>query len=103
MRVSASGEAVAPLVSEESAVPEELAAALEKEPALKTAFDALTPGRRKAYLMYFGEAAQAKTRTARIEKARDRILCGKGLNDCVCGLSKRMPGCDGAHKALKGT
>lgn len=101
VRVSASGEKVAPQAPEEIAVPEELTAAFAKEPALKVAFDALTPGRRKAYLQHFGDSAQAKTRTARIEKARDRILCGKGLNDCVCGLSKRMPGCDGSHKALK--
>lgn len=103
VRVSASGETVAPLAAEDVPVPEELTAAFEQEPALKTAFEALTPGRRKAYLLHFGEAAQAKTRIARLEKARDRILCGKGLNDCVCGLSKRMPGCDGSHKALKGT
>lgn len=102
-RVSASGETVAPQAPEEVPVPEELTAAFEKEPALKAAFEALTPGRRKAYLQHFGDSAQAKTRTGRVEKARERILCGKGLNDCVCGLSKRMPSCDGAHKALKGT
>jgi len=103
VRVSASGETVAPLAVEELPVPEELVAALEKDAELKAAFEALTPGRRKAYLVHFGDSSQAKTRQGRIEKARDRILCGKGLNDCVCGLSKRMPGCDGSHKALKGT
>jgi uncharacterized protein YdeI (YjbR/CyaY-like superfamily) len=48
---------------------------------LKTAFHALTPGRQRAYLLYFSSAKQSKTREARIEKCRPQILSGKGLND----------------------
>lgn len=49
--------------------------------ALKTAFEALTPGRQRAYLLYFSSAKQAKTREARIEKYIPKILEGKGLDD----------------------
>ena len=48
----------------------------------------------------FTEAKQAKTREARIEKYTPKILDGKGMTDCTCGLSKRMPNCDGSHKQL---
>lgn len=81
-------------------VPEELIAQFEKNEDLKSAFEKLTPGRQKAYLLHFSEAKQASTRTARIEKYIPRILNGKGFTDCVCGLSKRMPSCDGSHKQL---
>jgi uncharacterized protein YdeI (YjbR/CyaY-like superfamily) len=50
-------------------------------PALKTAFDALTPGRQRAYLLYFSAPKQSKTREARVEKCVQQILNGKGLND----------------------
>ncbi|GAT34361.1 hypothetical protein TSACC_22786 [Terrimicrobium sacchariphilum] len=63
------------------AVPEELTAMMKKEPALKEAFAALTPGRQRGYLLYFAGAKQSATRTARIEKCRDQILAGKGLRD----------------------
>ena len=79
---------------------EELQIALDKNPALKTAFNALTPGRQRAYNLYFSEAKQSKTRETRIEKYIPRILNGKGINDCICGLSKKMPSCDGSHKYI---
>ena len=82
-------------------IPDELLAAFEKDEKLKQAFQSLTPGRRRAYYLYFGGAKQSKTRASRIEKFRDRILNGKGFHDCVCGLSKRMPSCDGSHKKLE--
>ena len=78
----------------------ELQMALDKNPALKTAFNALTPGRQRAYNLYFSEAKQPKTRETRIEKYTQRILDRKGINDCICGLSKKMPGCDGSHKFI---
>ena len=78
----------------------ELQMALDKNPVLKTAFNALTPGRQRAYNLYFSEAKQPKTRETRIEKYTQRILDGKGFNDCICGLSKKMPGCDGSHKFI---
>jgi len=80
------------------AVPEELTQQFEEFPPLKAAFEALTPGRQKAYLIYFSEAKQSATRLQRIEKMTERILRGKGLTDCICGLSHRMPNCDGTHK-----
>ncbi|WP_144996202.1 DUF1801 domain-containing protein [Polystyrenella longa] len=81
--------------------PEELLAELDESPELKIAFESLTPGRQRAYLMFFNAAKQSKTKTARIEKYRERILDGKGINDCTCGLSQKMPQCDGSHNSLK--
>jgi uncharacterized protein YdeI (YjbR/CyaY-like superfamily) len=62
-------------------VPEELRERLEAEPELRAAFEALTPGRRRAYLLHFGSAKQSKTRAARVEASAARILAGKGLDD----------------------
>lgn len=62
-------------------MPEEFQIVLEEMPELKTAFYKLTPGRQKAYLLYFSTAKQAKTREARIEKYIEKILDGKGLDD----------------------
>lgn len=62
-------------------VPEEFQTKLNELPELKKAFDALTPGRQKAYLLYFSSAKQAKTRESRVSKCMQRILNGKGLND----------------------
>jgi uncharacterized protein YdeI (YjbR/CyaY-like superfamily) len=61
--------------------PEELQDKFNTSPALKKAFDALTPGRQRGYILYFGAAKQAKTRTARVEKEGLRILAGLGLDD----------------------
>ena len=62
-------------------IPEELQRKFDEHPALKTAFDALTPGRQRGYLLYFSDAKQSKTRTSRVEKHMQRILDGKGLHD----------------------
>jgi len=62
-------------------IPEELQRKLDETPALKTAFEALTPGRQRAYLMHFTQPKQSKTREARIEKSIPQILDGKGLDD----------------------
>jgi len=62
-------------------VPEEFQTKLNKNTALKTAFKALTPGRQRAYLLYFAAPKQSKTREARIEKSIPQIFDGKGLND----------------------
>ncbi len=86
---------------EDYQIPEELQQKFDEVPALKTAFEALTPGRQKAYIYYFSQAKQSKTRTSRIEKNMERILAGKGLNDCICGLSKKQPNCDGSHKYIQ--
>ncbi|MBW8888032.1 MAG: YdeI/OmpD-associated family protein [Fibrobacteres bacterium] len=65
----------------EYAVPAEFRNRLEKDPALKRAFEALTPGRQRGYLLHFSAPKQSQTREARIEKCEDRILDGMGLND----------------------
>ncbi len=80
---------------------EELQQRLNEFPELKSAFLKLTPGRRRAYNMFFSAAKHSKTRMDRIEKYTQRILNGKGMNDCVCGHSKRMPSCDGSHKLFQ--
>lgn len=81
-------------------LPEEFQIQLNKNSNLKKAFESLTPGRQRAYLLYFSAPKQSKTIVSRIEAYTQRILNGKGLTDCVCGLSKRMPSCDGSHKLL---
>lgn len=65
----------------EFAVAEEFQSKLAKIPALKTAFEALTPGRQRAYLLHFSAPKQSKTREARVEKCMPLIMSGKGLND----------------------
>lgn len=62
-------------------IPDEFQDQLDEMPALKTSFDALTPGRQRADLLYFSAPKQFKTRQARIEKWMQPILAGKGLND----------------------
>jgi uncharacterized protein YdeI (YjbR/CyaY-like superfamily) len=62
-------------------VPEELQNKLDKIPALKTAFYALTPGRQRGYILYFSQPKQSKTRESRIEKCVPQILNGEGLNE----------------------
>ena len=62
-------------------MPVEFAAKLKAMPALKKAFNALTPGRQRGYLLHFGSAKQPATREARIGKHVERILAGKGLDD----------------------
>jgi uncharacterized protein YdeI (YjbR/CyaY-like superfamily) len=62
-------------------IPEEFQKKLDKMPALKTAFETLSPGRQRAYLFYFSQPKQSRTRESRIEKSMQQILNGKGLND----------------------
>lgn len=65
----------------ELALVKELTTRLEQDPALKAAFEALTPGRQREYNLYFSGAKQAKTRLARVDKHVQRILDGKGFRD----------------------
>ena len=62
-------------------LPEELTRILKKDPRLAKAFDSLTPGRQRAYVLHFTGAKQSQTRTARIEKCIPKILAGLGFND----------------------
>ena len=65
----------------EYTIPEELQKKLDKIPKLKTAFEALTPGRQRAYMFHISAPKQPKTRESRVDKCMQRILDGKGLND----------------------
>ncbi|WP_226535870.1 YdeI/OmpD-associated family protein [Fictibacillus halophilus] len=66
---------------EEYQIPDELQSKFDDTPALKPAFEALTPGRQRAYILYFSKPKQSKTRVSRVEKYMQQILDGKGLND----------------------
>ena len=61
--------------------PAELVDRLDADDALRTAFEALTPGRRRSWVLHVSQAKQSKTRVSRIDKAAEKILAGKGLND----------------------
>jgi uncharacterized protein YdeI (YjbR/CyaY-like superfamily) len=62
-------------------VPEELQKKFDEMPALKTAFEALTPGRQRGYMFHISAPKQSQTRASRVEKCMQQILNGKGLND----------------------
>ena len=80
-KVEEAGLKVALKKTSDFSIPEEFKKKLEKNRALKTAFDSLTPGRQRAYIFYFASAKQSKTRESRIEKYEEKILEGKGLDD----------------------
>ncbi|MEO5977215.1 MAG: DUF1801 domain-containing protein [Chryseolinea sp.] len=67
--------------TKEFSVPEEFQKQLDKNRVLKSAFDSLTPGRQRGYLLYFAAPKQSKTRESRIEKSTPAIIEGKGIND----------------------
>jgi uncharacterized protein YdeI (YjbR/CyaY-like superfamily) len=81
-------------------IPEELSAVLDTDEEYRNAFMSLTTGRQRAYLMHFTATKVPDTRIARINRFRPRIIAGKGMTDCICGLSKKRPGCDGSHREL---
>ncbi|MFC4162524.1 YdeI family protein [Epilithonimonas zeae] len=66
---------------EATQIPEEFQVKLNENPELKSAFESLTPGRQRAYLIHFSTPKQSKTRESRIEKSIPNILYGKGMND----------------------
>lgn len=80
--------------------PNEFNAIFRDDELYKIAFEALTTGRQRAYAMFVSAAKNEQTRFDRVAKFRQRILDGYGMNDCTCGLSRRMPNCDGSHKQL---
>ncbi|KAB7671278.1 YdeI/OmpD-associated family protein [Bacillus sp. B1-b2] len=65
----------------ENTIPEELQTKFEENPDFQVAFEALTPGRQRAYIFHFSQAKQAKTRISRIEKNMENIFAGKGFNE----------------------
>jgi len=79
--VEKTGAKIAFKATTEFAMPEEFRVALENDDVLKTAFEALTPGRQRGYLLHFSSAKQAATRQSRIEKCIPQIMDGLGLND----------------------
>lgn len=79
--VETSGRKVVLKQTKEFSMPAEFATRLKASPPLKQAFDALTPGRQRAYLLHFSSATQSATRAARVERNEARILEGKGLQD----------------------
>ena len=81
IRVEMTGLKVSLKKTSEFKMPEEFVKKLKEVPVLKAAFEKLTPGRQRAYILYFSVAKQSKTRESRIEKCMDKILDGKGLND----------------------
>lgn len=81
VEIEKAGVQVAFKPTKEFDIPEEFQQKLDDHPGLKQAFESLTPGRQRAYLLYFSSATQSKTRAARVEKSIEPILAGKGLND----------------------
>jgi uncharacterized protein YdeI (YjbR/CyaY-like superfamily) len=81
VEVERSGVKVPMKETKDFKMPVELKSALDGSKALKKAFEALTPGRQRAYMLFIGQAKQAKTREARVEKYVEKILDGKGLDD----------------------
>ena len=81
VEVEESGAKVAFKKTKEYPIPEELSAKFLEMPALKDAFEVLTPGRQRAYLLHFSQPKQTKTRESRIEKCVEQILAGKGVNE----------------------
>ncbi len=80
-QVEMAGLKVALKKTVEFKMPEEFALKLKASPALKKAFQALTPGRQRGYLLHFSSAKQSATRVARIERNVERIMAGRGLDD----------------------
>ena len=101
IQIEQKGIPLQPTESPAGIFPEEWASRLAATPALAKAFNQLTPGRQRAYHIYFSAPQQVATRERRIDKMVPLILSGKGINDCTCGLSKKMPYCDGSHKLLR--
>ncbi|EMJ97177.1 MULTISPECIES: YdeI family protein [unclassified Leptospira] len=81
IEVEKSGQKVNFKKTKEFDMPEEFLSKLEESPDLRSAFESLTPGRQRGYLLHFSSAKQSKTREARIEKYIPHILKGKGLDD----------------------
>ena len=81
-------------------LPVELQLQLDANASLREAFAGLTPGRQRMYAIYIASAKQATTRHSRAQQHIPKILAGLGMGDCSCGLSKRMPHCDGSHRVL---
>ena len=103
IKISSNGIKVEKFSASQLQIPIELKDMMESNLLFAEAFNKLSLGRKRGYCMFFSAAKQTQTRIERINKYENRILSGKGLNDCVCGLSKKMHQCDGSHKLAKQT
>ena len=95
-----SGVKVAPEHKHVWEIPTAFNSVFDNDEPYKLAFEALTAGRQRAYVMFVAAAKNEQTRIDHVTKFRQRILDGYGMHDCTCGLSRRMPTCDGSHKQL---
>ncbi len=82
-------------------LPTELVQRFDEVDGLREAWERLTPGRQRGFVLHISGAKQSTTRFARVDKHTSRILNGMGMHDCVCGRSARMPRCDGSHSKPK--
>lgn len=78
-------------------LPDELIERFDQVDGLEDAFHDLTPGRQRGFVLHINGAKKSSTRSSRVDGHVDRILAGKGIHDCVCGKSARLPRCDGSH------
>ncbi|MCF8262362.1 MAG: DUF1801 domain-containing protein [Melioribacteraceae bacterium] len=99
--IEKSGKKVEKKKTTDFEIPEELEQKFKENPDFEKAFKNLTAGRQRGYLLHFAKPKQSRTITSTIEKNMQKIMDGYGLNDCVCGLSRRKPNCDGSHKQLE--
>ncbi len=99
--IEAAGLKVAMPAKDALIYPPELQDRMDGDDAFAAAFAALTQGRKRGYVLHIEAAKQPATRHSRIDKYMPRIFDGKGMYDCICGLSKKMPRCDGSHKQLE--
>jgi len=100
IEIERSGVKLAPEHNHVWEIPTAFKTVFDTDEPYKLAFEALTPGRQRGYAMFVAAAKNEQTRFDRVAKFRQRILDGYGMNDCTCGLSRRMPNCDGSHKQL---
>ena len=101
VEIEKSGKKVEKKRTSDYETPEELEQEFAEYPDFEKAFNKLTAGRQTGYLLHFSNPKQSKTKISRIKKNIERIMDGYGLTDCTCGLSNRMPNCDGSHKTLE--
>ena len=95
-----SGVKIAPEHKHVWEIPTAFKSVFDDDEPYKLAFESLTAGRQRAYALLVAAAKNEQTRFDRVAKFRQRILDGYGMHDCTCGLSRRMPTCDGSHKQL---
>ena len=101
IEIERSGKQIPKSDADDLPYPDALIRIFESDSIFREAFENLTKGRQRGYLIHFNSTKNDDTAHRRIVKNTSRILDGKGLHDCVCGYSKRMPRCDGSHKKFE--